>query len=268
MSKLLPPCTYQGGKQRIATQILQNIGYTNDNYFVDMCCGSGAVSLELINNRFPSNQITMVDVGMWGLFWQMIADQSFSLRLFKKYIDQIPLEPDKIQSHAVGLASEPVGEDVVYIYLILQASNFGGKAVWHENERWVNINPRRYWMPTEKSSRRYPVNPMMPMPSVLYQRVESIYHSLAGNISAFQVSIEDFFVNDRIIYIDPPYDNKTGYGNSFDLIQQVARLSQNNFVYVSEAKPLTESNVLISSRRSKGNISGGGASNDEYLSIF
>ena len=43
--KLLPPCAYQGGKQRLANQICDIIDERegSDFVFYDLCCGSGAV---------------------------------------------------------------------------------------------------------------------------------------------------------------------------------------------------------------------------------
>lgn len=52
-NKLIPPCTYQGGKQRYAKQIV-DIMFKENNIcentkFYDLCCGSGAITLEIIN---------------------------------------------------------------------------------------------------------------------------------------------------------------------------------------------------------------------------
>ena len=47
------PCAYQGGKQRVAVQIvdiLLEAAPGPDSRFYDLCCGSGAVSIELVNS--------------------------------------------------------------------------------------------------------------------------------------------------------------------------------------------------------------------------
>ena len=63
--KLVPPCSYQGGKQRLAKQIVDIIFEQNeineDTKFYDLCCGSGAITLELINRVINTKNIKNVD---------------------------------------------------------------------------------------------------------------------------------------------------------------------------------------------------------------
>ena len=50
MIKLKSPCTFQGGKSRLAPKIVDEISsivpVDKDTVFYDLCCGSGAISLE------------------------------------------------------------------------------------------------------------------------------------------------------------------------------------------------------------------------------
>jgi site-specific DNA-adenine methylase len=65
LSELTIPCAYQGGKQRIAKPIVSIIKqYIKDDntQFYDLCCGSGAVSIELVNQGFNPANIHMVEV--------------------------------------------------------------------------------------------------------------------------------------------------------------------------------------------------------------
>lgn len=66
------PCAYQGGKQRISKDIVDiifNKCYIDKNTkFFDLCCGSGAFSIELINRGILPENITMVDAGCFGAF--------------------------------------------------------------------------------------------------------------------------------------------------------------------------------------------------------
>ena len=68
MDKLIVPCSYQGGKQRLAKKIVDIIFEQNeineDTKFYDLCCGSGAITLELINRGIHPSNITMVDRGV------------------------------------------------------------------------------------------------------------------------------------------------------------------------------------------------------------
>ena len=63
---------------------------------------------------------------------------------------------------------------IVYDYLLLQAGAFGSKWIGIEGNKWTNNTFRSYWLPTETSNRKSPVNPMMPLPNTLYERVFNI----------------------------------------------------------------------------------------------
>lgn len=274
MSKALKsPCTYQGGKSRISKDIIDIFYEENDinehTKFYDLCCGSGAISIELINRGVNPENIIMLDQSPWGLFWKSIGEGSFNKELFQKYIDEIPKELSKIQGHMKDLNNEPATIDTVYRFLLMQASSFGSKAIWLESEtKWNKAHFRDYWLPTETSKRRSPVNPMMPMPNTLKERVEAIVDQMQG-ISGVYGSIEEFtvFEDNAIIYIDPPYQNTTGYGYGFDLESYVKSLKRK--VYVSEGLQLTENAHLIQGSRAKGGISGKRKStNEEWLNIY
>lgn len=102
------PCSYQGGKQRLAKQIVdifyKENNINDDTKFFDLCCGSGAISLELINRGFNPNNITMIDNGCFGQFWQDIANGEFDLDIFKREIENLP-NLENIQSYLKNLAT-------------------------------------------------------------------------------------------------------------------------------------------------------------------
>lgn len=58
---LLPPVSYQGGKRRQAPEIVRHMALDPEQEFVELCAGSGAVSLELISRGHNPAKITMVD---------------------------------------------------------------------------------------------------------------------------------------------------------------------------------------------------------------
>ena len=266
------PCSYQGGKQRLAKQIVdifyKENNINDDTKFFDLCCGSGAISLELINRGFNPNNITMIDNGCFGQFWQDIANEEFDLDIFKREIENLP-NLENIQSYLKKLSDLPVDEDkMVYHYLLLQAGAFGSKQIWIENNKWKNNTFRSYWLPTETSNRRSPVNPMMPMPNTLYNRVEAIVKQLSGSIIASRESVFDavYRIDEErnkgnkniIIYIDPPYANTTGYKETFDIYSLEGQIWSTSPIYISEGykmKGASES-YLLSVGRTKGNISG------------
>ena len=266
------PCSYQGGKQRLAKQIVdifyKENNINDDTKFFDLCCGSGAISLELINRGFNPNNITMIDNGCFGQFWQDIANGEFDLDIFKREIENLP-NLENIQSYLKKLSDLPVDEDkMVYHYLLLQAGAFGSKQIWIENNKWKNNTFRSYWLPTETSNRRSPVNPMMPMPDTLYNRVEAIVEQLSGSIIASRESVFDavYRIDEErnkgnkniIIYIDPPYANTTGYKETFDIYSLEGQIWSTSPIYISEGYKMrgASESYLLSVGRTKGNISG------------
>ena len=266
------PCSYQGGKQRLAKQIVdifyKENNINDDTKFFDLCCGSGAISLELINRGFNPNNITMIDNGCFGQFWQDIANGEFDLDIFKREIENLP-NLENIQSYLKKLSDLPVDEDkMVYHYLLLQAGAFGSKQIWIENNKWKNNTFRSYWLPTETSNRRSPVNPMMPMPNTLYNRVEAIVEQLSGIITASRESVFDavYRIDEErnkgnkniIIYIDPPYANTTGYKETFDIYSLEGQIWSTPPIYISEGYKMqgASESYLLSVGRTKGNISG------------
>lgn len=279
MIKLIPPCSYQGGKQRLAKQIVDIIFEQNeineDTKFYDLCCGSGAITLELISRGVHPNNITMIDKGVYGRFWQSVANNEFDLHIFKNELDKLP-NINEIQSYLQELSNKDVDYDLIeYHYLLLQSGSFGSKQIWESNGQWKNNSFRSYWMPTATSSRRSPVNPMMPMPSTLYDRTANIVEAMGGYIRAICGDIEDMefhFEGNTIIYIDPPYKGTTGYGSNFDYETFIV----NNFnyakIYVSEGYQMNSAldTILLSKGREKGNISGNVKKKlvEEWLNVF
>lgn len=270
--KLEIPCSYQGGKQRLAKQIVDIFYAENEindkTKFYDLCCGSGAVSLELINRGFNPNNITMIDDGCFGQFWQDIANNEFELNVFRKEIDKIP-SLEYIQFYLKELSIKPVNKDMMsYHYLLLQAGAFGSKQVYIRDEQWIVPGFRSYWLPTETSNRKSPVNPMMPMSETLYKRVENIVNQISGCIIASKENVfqtvyrldEEWESGNKniIVYIDPPYSNTTGYKESFDIYELERQIWNNVSIYISEGYEMKDAKhtYLLSKGRTKGNISG------------
>lgn len=264
--KLISPVSYQGGKQRIAGKIIDIIN-PNEKHFYDLCCGSGAVSIELLNRGFDKNNIHMVDVGPWGMFWGEVGSGSFDLDRFKSYCDLIPVDPIKIKDFLSELAKTPANIDPSYIFLLLQAGSFGSKAIWINDGKWVVHGFRNYWQPTATSNRRSHVNPMMPMPKTLFDRTVNVCENMFG-VKAEHIGVKNYFIEpDSIVYIDPPYNNMTVYGETFDVVEFA--LASNRRCYVSEAYPLNDKAIQITTGNKKGGISGERAnSNEEWLSEF
>lgn len=270
MSNLYTPVAYQGGKQRLASKIIDAINPTNQ-LFYDLCCGSGAISIELINRGYDPQKIYMLDRSPWGMVWKHVGDGTFNLKKFKKYCDEVPKDQTLIKEHIANLSKTPAQIDTPYIFLLLQATSFGGKSIWVEhvnNEyKWANCSFRGYWTPTETSNRRSRVLSMHPQANVIYERMETICECMKGIhgycCDIFELKIE----KEALVYIDPPYDKYTRYGHAFDVMQYIKTLNQK--CYVSEGKSLSESAILLTKGMSKGGIFGNRRKlHEEWLSIF
>lgn len=281
MTKILPPCTYQGAKQRVATEIVDLIFQTspinNDTKFYDLCCGTGTVTLELISRGVKPENIVMLDKSSWGLFWHKIGRGEYDMNKFNKYIDDIPKDKSKIQTHLKALSEESPDIDEEYKYILLQAGAFGGKQIWKENGKWNNTSFRSYWQPTETSSRRSPVNPMQPMPDTIKERMEIIVDKCKG-LTCLHMDIWDLLehinyknTENTIFYIDPPYKNTTQYGFTFDWEEWIGCLFDVTLapIYVSECKQYSDEAYQLNFSGAKGGISGERkGKNEEWLNVF
>ena len=277
--KLIPPCSYQGGKQRLAKQIVDIIFSQNeinkDTKFYDLCCGSGSITLELINRGVHPNNIIMADIGVYGYFYSKVANNEFDLNIFKEELNKLP-SLDKIQKYLQELSNKDVDIDKIeYHYLLLQSGSFGSKQIWIEKNKWKNNSFRSYWLPTETSNRKSPVNPMMPMPSTLYTRVKDIVDCLSGAINVINSDIQKIewnFDENSIVYIDPPYKGTTGYVSDFDYEYFIMKNCKYVSTYISEGYSINSSthSILLSNGRAKGNISGDTkkAPVEEWLNIY
>lgn len=265
MSSLIRvPCSYQGGKQRVATQIvdlLLEAAPSPSSYFYDLCCGSGAVSIELVNRGVDPSRIQMLDISSWGSFWTAIGSGTFNMEVFDQLLSDLPSSKHDFKDHMSALSALPVGDHEAEIYPILQACSFGGKQIWRNEERWMNACFRNYWEPTATSVRRSPANPMQPSPNELRRRIDAIINGMEG-VTCFKKDImtllEVPLPNDAVVYVDPPYKSTTGYGFGFDITSFISSFRDINQapLFVSEGVPLNDNALMLTFGGAKGGISG------------
>lgn len=258
------PCTYQGGKQRVAAQIvdvLLTAASSPDTHFYDLCCGSGAISIELVNRGVCPSRIHMVDASVWGVFWSAIGTGSFRLSEFDRLLSDLPSDKRLIKAHLQNLASRTISENRAELYPVLQAGAFGGKQIWQRDERWVNAYFRDYWEPTETSVRRSPANPMQPSPIELRRRV----HALSAEMKGVWVTHGDIntlfdrpIALDAVVYVDPPYQNTTGYGFNMDIASFAATFREVSHapLFVSEGVALSDDALPLHFGGANGGVSG------------
>lgn len=263
-SRLRVPCAYQGGKQRVAAQIADRLIAAAPGpgaRFYDLCCGSGAVSIELVNRGIDPSRIHMLDISSWGVFWSAIGAGTFNMDVFDRLLSDLPSDKRELKAHMSALSALPIEDNEAELYPILQACSFGGKQIWRNGERWANTCFRDYWEPTATSIRRSPANPMQPSPSELRRRVDDIVNGMKGVVchhTDIMTVLSDSFPRNSVVYVDPPYRDTTGYAFAFDLTSFINRFHDANEVplFVSEGFPLNGNALELSFGGAKGGISG------------
>ena len=277
---LVSTCSYQGGKQRVAKEIVDYIlnttVFSKDTKFYDLCCGSGAVTVELLNRGVPPENIIMCDKSSWGVFWKSIGEGIFDLNKFYKYSKAVPRDKSLIQAHIKELSKTNADVDEEYKYILLQASSFGGKQICKKDGKWQSPSFRNFWQPTETSNRRSVVNPMMPMIDELEKRVKI----LADNCKGLTCHHKDIYEmldiiendkSDKVIYIDPPYTNTSGYAFSFDYSDFLSKLFDVTVahIYVSEKEKISDEAIQLNFSGAKGGINGNRKNkNEEWLNVY
>lgn len=258
------PCAYQGGKQRVAAQIvdlLLEAAPSPNSQFYDLCCGSGAVSVELVNRGVAPSRIWMLDISSWGSFWSAIGSGMFNMDVFDQFLADLPSDKRDFKAHMSALSALPVGGHEVELYPVLQACSFGGKQIWRNGERWANACFRDYWEPTATSIRRSPANPMQPSPAELRRRVNALVNGMRG-VTCLSTDImtvlDDPIPSNAVVYVDPPYQSTTGYAFSFDVTSFIDRFREVSRapLFVSEGNQLSENTLMLTFGGAKGGISG------------
>ncbi len=271
------PCAYQGGKQRVAAQIADHLlkaAPGPNSQFYDLCCGSAAVSIELVNRGVDPSRIQMLDLSSWGAFWAAVGSGTFNMTVFERILSELPRDKRDFKAHMSALSASPVGDHEVELYPVLQACSFGGKQIWRSGDRWANACFRDYWEPTATSVRRSPANPMQPSPAELLRRIEALVEGMRG-VTCLNMDIMTVLgtplPGDAIVYVDPPYQRTTGYAFDFDIASFITSFREINQVplFVSEGIPLNDDALMLVFGGAKGGISGNRKGrHEEWLSHF
>lgn len=275
--RLRVPCAYQGGKQRVAAQIvdlLLKAAPSVNTRFYDLCCGSAAISIELVNRGIHPSRIVMLDASSWGSFWSAIGAGTFDMKTFDHFLSELPADKRELKAHMSKLSQRPALDNEVELYPVLQACSFGGKQIWRRGDRWANACFRDYWEPTATSIRRSPANPMQPSPMELRRRINALVQGMKG-VTCTNEDITTILncslPNDSVVYVDPPYQDTTSYAFGFDLKAFIKRFLEinNSALFVSEGIPLNDKALMLTFGGAKGGISGSRKiKHQEWLSFF
>lgn len=229
-----PPVYYLGGKGRIASSIVDTIAPTET--FVDICCGSGAVFLEVAaRGVVPVSQITALDGGPWGDVWSAVGRGVFPHAELTRYA--AAYAPETWQHTLDDISTAP---DLA-AFVLTQAGQFGGLALDWTGTAW---GPRR---PRKMAGAGH--LPSVPQPSVVVSRMQKICEKLHG-MSAARVMVSPELVSHTprgwCVYIDPPYKGTAGYGRVCDYMGVASAVGG---AWISEAVPLSEKAIRMSANR-------------------
>jgi site-specific DNA-adenine methylase len=259
----------------IVDTIFENVEVDSRTVFYDLCSGSGAVTIELINHGVDPSQIVMVDISSWAAFWSQIGAGSFDIDRLDVYLSQIPEDKHLVKDFMTKLSDEDAAIDEAYKYILLQASSFGGKQIWREGHVWKNAFFRSYWEPKEGCVRTSPANPIQPSPSTLRKRVSLLANYCRG-LRVVRCDIREFTdfsgSGNSVLYMDPPYRGTTGYGFDFDLQRCISNLREtlpSAPFFVSEGYPFASEAYHLNFKGAKGGISGNRrGKHEEWLNVI
>lgn len=257
---LVPPVSYQGSKRRQAPEIVRHMALDPEQEFYDLCCGSGAVSLELISRGHNPAKITMVDAGPWGDVWRLVGAGEFNLQKLVAFASKVPRGcTHDVADFLVHLRDTvpPDSPDAPYAFLLLQAGAFGGKPVGVRDGRWrisSFVRPARVERPM-----------MIPEPGAICFRMEKIVgrcrelHGIRGMAEGILPQ------PGAVVYIDPPYEGTEKYAYTVDLSRVVSCGAP---VFASHARPLSQAFRAVASRVSTSASAVAARDSSEYLSLF
>lgn len=255
-----PPVTFQGGKQRLAPAIVDVLELRPDEPFYDLCCGSGAVTIEVVSRGHPTSLVGMVDDGPWGLVWEEVGAGRFSLDALRRVAAAVPERVEQQADFLRELRKQPVHVDTSAVFLILQAGSFGGMAVYFDGERWSSAGKRgdirTAWRSKDDPTKHTAT--LMPCAAKVVRRMEVLCELLLG-VGLDRGDFYELADLDGVVYVDPPYAGTAGYGGratpAYDFAAFAARNPKAS-TWVSEARPLQGDAKRMAKANRQGGIRG------------
>lgn len=256
MTKIDAISKYSGSKARFADKVVDVIFEHDDGNrrILDICAGSGAVSLELRRRGVAPQRLTMIEAAHYGAVFDLMSKGRFSRKQMLAELDNLPSEPSAVQAYLEQLSREPVKVDVLlYRFLLLQSCAAMGKQVQYIGGAWSHAGFDSSRIQPDKSYRYVP-----PSAKRIMSRVDKYSKELYGVevLNADATTVNYSVYRGAIIYIDPPYKNTAGYHYDLNLERLVKCLPDDCVILVSEAVPLSDDAQLVYRRHGR----------DEYVS--
>lgn len=263
-----------GGKRRVAPEIARLVMKENPPAFFDLCAGSGAVALGVIDAGFPAGMVTMIEAGPWGLVWKAVSQGSFAIDVLKRMFEhEMPEDPKAVAAWLkLDVALRPPSPET---FLVLQAGSFGSVSVWWDGNRWRQANPehnrgynpRQYWEPGSDSKEKKPRGTIF-NPGNIVAMMDRICTRCLG-MKAVHGKIEEADLSasaGTIFCMDPPYKGDSGYGVSVDVDAFIR--SAPRPLWVLEGRPLEGATHQLLAMRRGHNVNIGTSRKPDYLNIF
>jgi hypothetical protein len=270
--KLGPPTGYKGGKRKFAPEIVQHLLKEQPAHIYDVCSGSGAITLALIEAGYPVEQITMVEAGPWGMFYLAASKGGLCMGNLRELFEAMPSDPRKVAEWVekeIATIDDPGSEE----FLILQAASYGSTPVWHDGSRWRRgdesanrgYKARSYWEPGPTSKEKKPRGTIFRVDKIINAAAEIDVRCRGLNVHWGDAG-EFEFRSDAIIYCDPPYAGNSGYGYDLDVERFITNRPCKLYLSEGVAKEGSESFEL--GQRRGGNLSAKSKRSSEFINIY
>lgn len=257
--KLGPVCTFMGSKRLFATQIAAEILRRDPEHVYDLCCGSGAVSIALVREGYPVEQLTMVDIGPWGDVWVKLSAGEINLSwlhdfMFKNWPTTGSSEHMREFARVAPYAVE--------VFLLLQMTSRGGLPTTWDGKGWRNSSKSEPWTPRGELHRER---------ENMWARLLTLMKLLKG-VGAKKADVSDlrgeWNRSGGLRYLDPPYRGTRAYGAELDLESYLAWAPRP--ILVSEQRELVGADRILTLGSRAAKSLGGGRTDaiQELLHVY
>ena len=135
-------CRFRGQKTRFAREILDRMKVTPTTRLWDVCAGTASIALRAAADGVPARNITIVEKGSWGMFWDRLLNGPFDFDRFSWWLRKIPKDQTKVSDFLKALFGKTCADsDAPYVFFILASGSYQGSAFGHT----IKHNGRVVW---------------------------------------------------------------------------------------------------------------------------
>jgi len=101
-------------------------------------CQGANMAVELLNRKFPVENIYLVDETIWGNLWKANSNKEFNLDYFYNICKDIPDKNNDAKNYLEFLSLQDSNFDTLYYFVLLESTNKNKSGVTIKNNRWHN----------------------------------------------------------------------------------------------------------------------------------